>query len=403
MEDTLKFIDDVIAEYNERMKSQPYQINLLKEVHMHEEDGTEEQLQMKENAHSRILQSILAFRSSGYPVLLKSFIDFISSLYPDRLWNTLNINDPKELRTEAATEDGRIDLFIEEPGKYAIIFENKINLSERGDQPNQLARYILYERNCGYDESQIFIVYLTSDGHEPSKQSWTEPNNEDHCFRERFFLRYANISFKKHIIDWIKNRAIPLVKELKNEQLLESALLQYAHYLDIKYMQREIDMQKKELLVNLLGLNNLSNQDEKLSIIHAKLNKIIDVQKDMNDLVKQLLLDKYSNIKQKYPNLSVVEENNFSEIGADSIEAAFNFSFKSNIYFVVLYKYQKGKALHCGIFPTRKEKELPNDLCDNFKFLNFKKTRLYSNKLSGYSDEMIDKVLSTANKIATQQ
>lgn len=403
MEDTLKFIDDVIAEYNERMKSQPYQINLLEEVHMHDKDGAEELLQMKENAHSRILQRILSFRNNRDPVLLKSFINYISRLYPDKLWHIIDIDDPKELRTEAATEDGRIDLFIEEPGKYALIFENKINLSEWGDQPNQLARYILYENNCGYEEGQIFIVYLTSDGHDPSKQSWTDPNNKDNCFRERFLQRYANISFKKHIIDWIKNHAIPLVKEIKKEPLLESALIQYVHYLENKYKQGDIDMQKKEILTNLLGLNTLSNNDEKLSIINAKLNKVIDIQKDINDLVKQLLLDKYSNIKQKYPHLSVVEANKYKEIGAESIEAAFMFSYKSDVYFVVLYKYQKGKALHCGVFPPGKKKELPNDLCAYFAFLNKAKNRLYSNKLSGYSDEMIEKVLSTANKIATPQ
>ena len=43
MEDTLKFINDVIAQYNERMKSQPYQINLLEEVHMHD-DGQRKDL-----------------------------------------------------------------------------------------------------------------------------------------------------------------------------------------------------------------------------------------------------------------------------------------------------------------------------------------------------------------------
>jgi|GEM_PF-6333625 len=393
MEDTLKFIDDVIDEYNERMKSQPYQINLLEEVHMHEEDGSDEQLRMKENAHSRILRCILAFRSKGDPVLLKSLIEYIVSLCPDSQWKRIAINHPAEPRTEDSTEDGRIDLFIEEPCHYAIIFENKIN--EVGDQPNQLARYINHERKRGYKEHQIYVVYLSSNGHEPSEQSWIDPETGI-SYKESYQARCVNLSYKNAILPWLKNRAKPIIEKIEGEQLLVSALCQYVNYLEIKFKLREIDLMKDADLKKALGFTEGQPIDEKLIEARSKLDSVLEVKKGITDLIKELL-------HSKYPNLHVVEDNQYN-FKRSNVDAAFFFSYNSSTFYVALYKYDGGNSLYCGVFATKKG-TIPNDLRANFKFLiSDKKNGLYCKKpLSGYTDIMIDKVLSTANKIATQQ
>jgi hypothetical protein len=407
MEDTLKFINDVIAEYNERMKSQPYQINLLEEVHMHEEDGSDEQLRMMENAHSRILRSIFAFRNKGEYVLLRSFINYLAYIYHNSSWNDLHITQPKEPENEHATNDGRIDLFVEEPGNYAIIFENKINLSEQGDQQNQLARYILDLHNCGYREDQIFVVYLTSDGHNPSEQSWTDPNDDSNCFRERFQSRYANLSFNGQLLDWLKNHAIPIVKELEKERILDSALVQYVNYLEIKYKQRDIDFMKTSVLRQALGFTNTQTNTEQLSVVYSRFKSIMEVQMSMTELIKELLQNKYSNLQEVYNCLSIVDNGQYDQIRCDNdnIEVAFSFSFNSNTYYVLLYRHSREKNLHCGVFP-RSSQCITRDIRDQFSQLSYLKndgTRLYSKPLNGYFDEVIDQVLSRANQIASQQ
>lgn len=392
MEDTLRFINDVIAEYNERMKSQPYQINLLEEVHMHDVDGSDEQLRMKENTHSRILRSILAFRSEGEHVLLKSLIEYIVSLRPDTQWGEIEINHPEEPRTEDPTEDGRIDLFIEEPDHYAIIFENKIN--EVGDQPNQLARYINHERKRGYEEHQIYVVYLSSDGHEPSEQSWTDPETGS-SYRESYQTRYVNLSYKNAILPWIKNQAKPLVEKIEGEQLLVSALCQYVNYLEIKYKLREIDLMKDDVMMRALGFTPQQSNDEKISIIQTKLNSVLGIKNSLVGLYRELL-------RNKYPNLSVVDEEQYQNL-TDCTDFAFSFTFNDSTYYVVLYWYNKGRDLHCGVFPQKGQTISP-ELANKFSFLTRNRARLFHRrKLSSYSDNLIDKVFNLANEIAIKR
>ena len=396
MEETIKFINEVIAAYNERMKDQPYQFNLLEEVHMHDDEGDDHLSRMKENAHSRILRSILAYQIDGEPLLLKSLINYIASIYPDSNWKSIRINTPKTPETEKATDDGRIDLFVEEPGKYAIIFENKINLSETGDQPNQLARYILYEQNCGYSENQIFVVYLTSDGHEPSIQSWTDPHNDNNCFRDRFQPRYANLSYKKHILDWLKTCACPLVNKLEKEKLLSSALYQYVNYLEMKYKQRNIDLMKNEDIKKALGFTTKDNNNTQLSLALSRLDKIVEVEKDLTDLIKEFL-------HCKFPKLHEVEKDVYKKIRPAFIDAAFSFLYNNLIFYVVLYRYDSGNTFYCGIFAPKKE-TIPDNLQSHFEFLTPDKRNspnsLYSKPLAGYSNEMVDRVFTTANEIA---
>lgn len=62
---------------------------------------------------------------------------------------------------------GRIDIRIETPNAIVII-ENKI---DAGDQPKQLERYYNYSIEHKPKSKEVFLIYLTLDGSEPSEQS----------------------------------------------------------------------------------------------------------------------------------------------------------------------------------------------------------------------------------------
>ena len=214
MEDTLKFIDDVIAEYNERMKSQPYQINLLEEVHMHDDgqrkDLSGEKKKICENAHTRILERILQFQNQEGYIFLKSLIDYIQEKSRSESWSNIRIETPLfESEFNCDKTSGRIDLLIWEEGKYAIIFENKIN--EAGDQSNQLARYISHLCQSGFSEEQVFVLYLsaegigTSEGNEDDfKQTWCLEDGTN--YKVSFEPRFFDLSYRYELSNTITYR-----------------------------------------------------------------------------------------------------------------------------------------------------------------------------------------------------
>ena len=88
--------------------------------------------------------------------------------------------------TESSTNNGRIDILIEDKKKYAIIIENKIYA---GDQLEQLKRYNNFAGNkYGKDNYQIF--YLTLWGDDASEQSSKD-------------VVYDYISYQTDIIAWL--------------------------------------------------------------------------------------------------------------------------------------------------------------------------------------------------------
>ena len=225
----VKAINEYIAR---KAKELPYNINVIDELHANE------------NAHSRILCKLLQYKDGfGKYRILEDLIQYISHLEDKEEFARIYIASPT-----ITQEKERIDLRVIEPNQYAIIFENKVKGA--GDQPSQLARYINKTIQKDVPKEIIYVVYLTADGHEPTDDSWifVDKKGNQVKYKEEFAKRYVNLSFKTHILPWLKENILPncIIKE----ELLISAIKQYIDHLEGLFWMRP--SQKKMIMNNEL-------------------------------------------------------------------------------------------------------------------------------------------------------
>ena len=112
------------------------------------------------NLHSRFLHALLDRRMDGRRRNLAAFLELLKRKYPE-------LGDVASLNLEAAEvhrERKGIDLLIKD-SEHAVVIENKIYA---GDQPTQLDRYY---KDVELQSQRRHVVYLTLDGHEPSRDS----------------------------------------------------------------------------------------------------------------------------------------------------------------------------------------------------------------------------------------
>ncbi|MGJ8724457.1 MAG: PD-(D/E)XK nuclease family protein [Roseibacillus sp.] len=113
-------------------------------------------------------------------------------------------SDSFEVRKEAITAQGQIDLLLES-SEMGIAIENKIDAVE---QPRQLARYAKYLED-NYPENNL-LIYLTLDG----KESYTHEGAD-----------YLRISYRDHILPWLDSCLSATFSIIPVNQVL----LQYRH------------------------------------------------------------------------------------------------------------------------------------------------------------------------------
>ncbi|MBC6410473.1 MAG: PD-(D/E)XK nuclease family protein [Ekhidna sp.] len=139
-----------------------------------------DELRANENAHSRILAKILAYkRDDNYP-FLQSFLD--------------RIEVDREITTpEITVEKYRIDILICDTD-FALIIENKVNYA--ADQPGQLKKYYdTVTKNYHHKREQIFLLYLTRWGRrKPSDDTLPQ---ED---RDSLGTNYKEVNFQDYIL-----------------------------------------------------------------------------------------------------------------------------------------------------------------------------------------------------------
>jgi hypothetical protein len=279
----VKAINDFVAA---KKKNLPYNINVIDELHANE------------NAHSRILRKLLQYNDSFYRYrILESLLHYISLLEGKEEFAKIEIQKPT-----ITQEIERIDLWIrDKESGYAIILENKIKGAV--DQDAQLARYIQSTRQSGFNEENIYVIYLPSDEHEPADYSW-QYNNVD--YKESFKDRYVNLSFKSHILPWLKEEILPncIIKE----ELLISAIKQYIDHLEglfwMRPSQKKLIMDKE--LLKRIGLNtdlSFAEQyhdfDKKLTELNAakemlnsyRQNEVDNLMKNFTQKTKKILGD----------------------------------------------------------------------------------------------------------------
>lgn len=135
--------------------------------------------------------------------------------------------------TEYVTNEGRIDILIEDKKGKGIIIENKVYAA---DQWEQLKRYDRFSKDK-YGESNYTIYYLTLDKHDASDSSAGE-------------IAYNCISYGEHILNWIEE----CIKESATTPLIRETLIQYSNHIK-QLTNQDMDTMNKEALIEMM-INN---------------------------------------------------------------------------------------------------------------------------------------------------
>lgn len=135
--------------------------------------------------------------------------------------------------TEYVTNEGRIDILIEDKKGKGIIIENKVYAA---DQWEQLKRYDKFSKDK-YGEGNYAIYYLTLDEHDASDYSGKGIN-------------YTRISYKEHILNWIEE----CIKESATTPLIRETLIQYRNHIK-QLTNQDMDTMNKEALIDTM-INN---------------------------------------------------------------------------------------------------------------------------------------------------
>lgn len=215
-----------------------------------------------ENVHSAILAELL--NPKGSHGLKGKFLQ----AFLDRIILKEDIKDldcvRAHVKTEAHTEDGRIDILIEDNKGHAIIIENKIYANDQGEQ---LKRYHAHATKVFSEKFQIF--YLTLNGGQASENSGGG-------------IDYTQISYAEDIILWLEecvnlSARFPLVRE---------TISQYINH--IKQLTNQ-DMDKK-------------NQEELIEILSKPENieSAIRIGENIRNVKVKLVTDMVKNIAEKY-------------------------------------------------------------------------------------------------------
>lgn len=219
--------------YEKEKEKFPYRLNVIKELH---DD---------ENAHSRILIRLLQYKDGNDYVWLKSFIDRMNDYCEGDA--DIEVSNP-EINTEHPTGDGRIDGYIFEQGKYAIIIENKI--WDAVDQYQQIDRYVQFaKKQCDVNDNHIYVIYLTRNGSKlVSKESLSEET------KETLGTHFLPMSFQYDILPWLEEDVLPNCKV--KERCLETAVYQYIDYLkgifgELNYQEKAQNKALKQILKDM--------------------------------------------------------------------------------------------------------------------------------------------------------
>ena len=277
----------LIEKHKEAMKSYPYNINIIDELHA------------DENAHSRILMKLLQFNEDKSFPILDSFLK--------ELEITENITNP-EFTSDSSD---RIDLLIKDE-KYAIIVENKIH--DAIDQENQLNRYIEEVERKGFDS--LYIIYLTKDGREPTNGSLSEERKR----RLKIEGRFYSLSYKDNILPWMEERILPICRI--EEENLSSALRQYIDHLKGLFMERKIDKELNETMekhiIEELKLENITSED-KIKYLQKFMNEITKLHTIADNICREEIYQYFSQwkleLQNKFGNQKNIIEDNFLENG----------------------------------------------------------------------------------------
>lgn len=213
--------------------------------------------------------------------------------------------------TEYVTNEGRIDILIEDKNGKSIIVENKVYAA---DQWEQLKRYDKFSKEK-FGEGNYTIYYLTLDEHDASDDSGKG-------------VEYKRISYKEHILRWIEE----CIKESATTPLIRETLIQYCNHIK-QLTNQDMDTMNKEALIKSM----IENPDA--------IAAIFSVQEDY----KKFAFDKF--VKPAFEDFCkesnlIYAENNLFEYGK---EKGFYFRKKEWGIFAIWF-YSENKRSNSGFY-----------------------------------------------------
>ncbi|MGL5722004.1 MAG: PD-(D/E)XK nuclease family protein [Brevinema sp.] len=244
----IELLDSVNKKYEEYLASQEPNINLLNLWKARDE-----------NSHSKMIKTLLHPKGSHKQgtKFLKSFLEIIME--------NISITEEQLKEVTVKAEKHRIDISLYLKNDFFIIIENKL---DAGDQSNQLVRY--YEHIKGDNtykvkDNQIYLIYLTLDGHAPSDTSLTYPNKKETIPLERVNC----ISYGNEILEWLGQciKDVSSDKEASLPSLLSSALIQYKDTIEELTGKKNGRKNMREKIVNEIVHHFLSESNKNINEI----------------------------------------------------------------------------------------------------------------------------------------
>lgn len=181
-----------------------------------------------ENSHSRILAEWLNPKGAHGQgdLFLSLFLQFTLDDFSKEFDSS-----SASVYTEYSTNEGRLDVLIEDNDGRAVIIENKIYAA---DQAAQLKRYEKYARKK-YSIKGYRLLYLTLEGCEASEQSGKD-------------VEYYPLSYKGTILSWLE----ACVKAVYDKPLLRESLIQYRNLIKQLTGQDMDRTVEKELVAEMM-------------------------------------------------------------------------------------------------------------------------------------------------------
>ena len=241
------------------------------------------------NLHSRFLHALLNHRKSGEEARenLKDFLEHVG------------IEDFEECGATVERERDNIDILITDADKKkAVVIENKIWAEDRSEQ---LQRYHKKLKKKRY--SDIYLLYLTPYGREPSKESVGD-------------LPYEAISYRDHLPPWLKR----CQQRACDEPELRESVAQY-----LQLIQKLTGTDLKGEYMN--ELRDLCLQDNNLVLAH-------DLHEGMIEAKASLLKNLWDEIEDALEELNLpAKDNKLSNTSLETIKSFVRNSRRHGLYY----------------------------------------------------------------------
>ena len=339
-DDLIKLLNEFNERYTRLKLSLPYHLNVIDELHINE------------NAHSRILCKLLQYQSeNGKYEALESLIKFIINKDKhNESFSKIEIQNPV-----ITQEKERIDLWVKDKD-YAIIFENKVY--DANDQETQIARYIVKTRACGFDDDNIYVIYMPSTGEkEASDQTWIDQSNpQKPTLKKKFQERYAKLSFREDILKWLKDGVLPNIRH--KEKYLHSAINQYIDYLEgiysLRTIEKQMDMELDKFLTSQLKLQG-KDEKECINTIQEKLNdfyRLTSMLEKRKGEYRQIIIDNWKKkTESSFPDFNPNEKGDYTDISITIDKKKVNVLINEDsngLYCQVQFDYKEDKRTIAG-------------------------------------------------------